>query len=152
MSQSQNLAPYKGMYYEEIYDKGEKETQFEIRAPSSPYLLLILNENSGRDYSLIHREDRGRSTSVIPIDRWDGGVKFTKMIVEKNWLGVALISISNQEDSVTFKMSRKFRLKSGVRSDVFNVVSLILYGLMVTAIALLIILSICVACVKGIIF
>ena len=38
---------------------------------------------------------------------------------------------------------------AGIRSNVFNVISMILYMLMLIAIVLLLILSICVACLKG---
>ena len=67
---------------------------------------MISNENDNQDFELFYREDRSRQVNVLTIDRWDNGVKFHKIVVEKNWLGVNLMNLSPKEANVSLKMSR----------------------------------------------
>lgn len=67
---------------------------------------MISNENDNQDFELFYREDRGRQVNVLTIDRWDNGVKFYKIVVEKNWLGVNLMNLSPKDANVSLKMSR----------------------------------------------
>ena len=67
---------------------------------------MISNENDSQDFNLLYREDRGREVNVLTIDRWDNGVKYHKIVVEKNWLAVTLINLSPREANVSLKMSR----------------------------------------------
>ena len=140
--QSRVLGQFDALHFEETYEKGEKETQFEVRAKNSPLALLLANANGEQDRSLMFREDRGKRSSTLKIESWDNGSKFYSLVVNDRWLGVTLMNLSPAPVEFELKMTR-------VRSNVFNVISLVLYILMITAIALLLVLSICVACLKG---
>ena len=136
------LGQFDTIHFEETYDKGEKETQFEVKAKYSPIALLLANTNPDKDDSLMFREDRGKKSSTLKIESWDNDSKYYNLVVNDNWLGVTLMNLSPTPIEYTLKMNR-------VRSNVFNVVSLVLYILMISAITLLLVLSICVACLKG---
>lgn len=142
LAQTRVLGQFETLHFEETYEKGEKETQFEIRAKNSPLALLLANTNGEQDRALMFREDRGKRSSTLKIESWDNGSKFYSLVVNDHWLGVTLMNLSPTPVEFELKMTR-------VRSNVFNVVSLVLYILMVAAIALLLVLSICVACLKG---
>ncbi len=142
LAQTKVLAQFETIHFEESYEKGEKETQFEVRAKNSPMALLLANTNGERDESLLFREDRGKKTSTLKIESWDNNQKYYSLVVNDKWLGVTLMNLSPVPVEYELKMSR-------IRSNVFNIVSLVLYILMVSAITLLLVLSICVACLKG---
>lgn len=107
MSNTSTLKQFEGIFYEEFYDSGEKETQFEIRTAQSPLVFVLSNEGDDQDYNLLYREDRGQSVNLVVIDRWDNGVKFNKIVVERRWLGVALINLSPEPYEINFKFSSK---------------------------------------------
>jgi hypothetical protein len=142
VSDSKRLKPFQVITLEESYESGDKSTQFEVRSATHADVLFIANEADGRDLNLLFREDRGDRSNILYVNQWDNGVKYHKLQVERKWLGVVLINLSPDDQDVELKMSR-------LRSRVFNVVSMILYILMIVAITLLLVLSICVACLKG---
>lgn len=107
LEESRKLKQFDTIMFEEFYDSGEKETQFEIRSSTSPNLIMLSNENDEQNYNLFFMEDRGRSVNILPIDRWDNGVKYHKIVIEKKWLGVLLMNLSPETHDVNLKMSSK---------------------------------------------
>lgn len=142
LKQTENLSQFEAIYFEDFINSGEKEIQFEINAKYSPPALLISNQNKEEDFSMMFREDRGKKSSVLMIESWDNGRKSSSLVSDDNWIGVTLMNLSPYKVEFTLKMSR-------ARSNLYNVISLILYIMMVVAISLLLILSICVACLRS---
>lgn len=137
-----SLKQFECMHVEDFYDEGEKETQFQLKAPSSPPSLLIINQHKDRDYSLAFREDRGFQTYLSVIDSWNQGTKEVSLTVDSDWMIATVMNLSPVQQNFEFTIFR-------IRDNTFNIISLVLYILLVVAIILLLGLSITVICLKA---
>ena len=135
------LRQFETMHLEDYYDAGETDTQFTLQSSMSAFTLFLVNENDNQNYDLTFRENKESSSAAFAIDRWSNSQRQINLTIQKKWMICSLMNLAPQKQIFTITVFR-------VRTNTFNTVSLILYILMVIAIGLLVMLSICVICIK----
>lgn len=135
------LAQFETMHVEDFYDVGDSDTQFTMKTQQNPQVLFWVNQNDEQDYNISFGEDRGTNSFVFFVEKWAGSTKLISLGIQKKWMISSVMNLSPQPITLELMMFR-------IRNNVFKTVSLILYILMVVAVALLVALSVCVICIK----
>ena len=101
------LGPFEEFFFQENYNKGEPNTEIEIRSEQKKPMLMILNQRDGQSSDYFSEEMNKKESQISFLKTWGNNKESKSVEVTKSDLFMTLVNLDQGPVSIKVTVSSK---------------------------------------------